>query len=305
MDEPFLHHNDVIRIVAPAGPVSPEAFHDGIRILESAGLRPRFSDDIFQRDRYLAGADTRRLGELEAAFGDTEAAAVWAARGGYGTMRLLRALDLTFLRDAKKPIIGFSDITALHCALNRMDMVSLHAPVVCSLAKTCKSDLELLWQLLFSGPAAWQVEWPTSCAAPVEVTGRLIGGNLSLVTQLLGTPFAPRFDDAILFLEDVGERPYRLDRMLTHLELAGVAAQVKAVLLGTFERCEEENAGYTAESVIAEVCRRWPVPVVDGFPAGHGERNVPLPLGVEVTLRADEGGVAHCSLSRYAGRGSG
>jgi muramoyltetrapeptide carboxypeptidase len=286
---PYLRHNDVIRIIAPAGPIARDAFEAGIRIIESAGLRPRFSDEIFARDRYLAGNDDRRLAELHDAYRDKQAMGVWAARGGYGTLRLLRSLDLPLVRDAQKPIIGFSDITALHCAINRMGAASLHAPVICSLAKTCKADLDLLWDLLFNGPAAWQVQWTTTCTDRAEVTGHLIGGNLSVLTRLLGTPFAPHFENAVLFLEDVGERPYRLDRMLTHMELAGVASKVKAVVLGTFERCEEENAGYTADEVIAEVCGRWGVPVVDGFPAGHGERNVGLPLGIEVKLSVAEG----------------
>lgn len=295
---PYLHPNDVVRIIAPAGPIPQQELHDGIRILEAAGLRPRFTDEIFQRDRYLAGDDRRRLTELHDALGDPQAKAVWAARGGYGTMRLLRSLDTRLIHAARTLILGFSDITALHCAANRQNVVSLHAPVVCSLAKTCKADQDALWRLLFGGPGGYLVEWTTAAAIdPVEVTGRLIGGNLSVLTRLLGTPFAPPFDGAILFLEDVGERPYRLDRMLTHLELAGVVSQVKAVILGTFERCDEENAGLTAESVIADICRHWPVPAVAGFPAGHGERNVPLPLGLTVTLRVREG---HASLRAEA-----
>jgi muramoyltetrapeptide carboxypeptidase len=205
-------------------------------------------------------------------------------------MRLLRKLDAAAatahgLRDNGAPLIGFSDITALHQWRQRNTFISIHGPVLTQLGRLPRATSERLFSLLESGAPAQPLEGKTPL---VEGTaeGVLLGGNLSVFTRLLGTPFMPNLEGAILVLEDVGERPYRLDRMWTHLQLAGVFRQVAGIVLGSFTGCEERNESYTSDDVLRELAVATGLPCAAGFPIGHGDANEPVPLGVRVRLDA-------------------
>ena len=279
---PALRPGDPVVAIAPASPFDRASFEAGVAIIGQR-YRVHYDPGVLMRHRYLAGSDERRLGELTSALGDTGARAVFCARGGYGMMRLLPALEGTAV--AAKPVIGFSDITALHHLLQRRRLVSIHGPVLTQLSRLDEGTHARLFELLESvGPAADLNGTETYVAGVAE--GPLIGGNLSVLTRLLGTPFLAPLEGAILVLEDVGERPYRLDRMWTHLALAGVFRQIRGIVLGELVGCEEKDAGFSSADVLRELAAGIGLPCAAGFPIGHGTQNQPLPLGVRVRLDA-------------------
>ena len=277
-----LRPGDPVVAVAPASPFDRASFDAGLEII-ARRYRVHYGPGLLTRHRYLAGGDERRLSELAAALADTGARAVFCARGGYGAMRLLPRLE--GLAVAVKPVIGFSDITALHQLLQRQGLVSVHGPVLTQLARLDEEAHARLFELLESeAPAAELIGVETYVDGIGE--GPLLGGNLSVLTRLLGTPYLAPLEGAILLLEDLGERPYRLDRMWTHLELAGVFRQVRGIVLGEFIGCEEKDAEYSSADVLRELAAATGIPCAAGFPIGHGARNQPVPLGVRVRLDA-------------------
>jgi muramoyltetrapeptide carboxypeptidase len=251
-----------------------------------ARYRAEYGPGVFERHRYLAGDDARRLSELTAALADPDIRAVFCARGGYGAMRLLARLAAAGPPDPPKLLVGFSDITALHLWLQAHGRISVHGPVLTQLGRLPPGTRERLFGLLESTSPAPALSGTLTCVGGVA-EGPLLGGNLSVVTRLLGTPFMPALDGAILLLEDQGERPYRLDRMWTHLQLAGVFERVRAIVLGSFTGCEERDAPYSSAEVLRELALATGLPCAAGFPIGHGEVNEPVPLGVRVRLDAD------------------
>jgi muramoyltetrapeptide carboxypeptidase len=180
-------------------------------------------------------------------------------------------------------MVGFSDITALHQWQQRHGFISIHGPVMTQLGRLGRATSERLFSLLESSSPAQPLHG-TATFVEGTVEGPLLGGNLSVFTRLLGTPFMPNLDGAVLLLEDVGERPYRLDRMWTHLELAGVFSKVSGIALGSFTQCEERDGSYTSEDLLRELAVATGLPCVAGFPIGHGDVNEPVPLGVRVRL---------------------
>jgi muramoyltetrapeptide carboxypeptidase len=282
---PALRPGDTVRIVAPAGAFERDAFEAGLEYI-ARRYKPVYDPGVFAKTRYLAGDDSHRLAQLEQAFEDPKARAVFSARGGYGAMRLLPRLNLRGW--PLKALIGFSDVTALHSVFQREGRVSIHAPVVTQLAQVPAAHVERLFEMLESpAPAA-----PLSGARPLvsgTAEGTLLGGNLSVFTRLLGTPYLPSLDGAVLLVEDVGERPYRLDRMWTHLKLSGALDRLSGLALGEFTGCEEKDAGYSSFDVLEGLARETGVPCAHGFPIGHGIHNAAVALGTRVRLDATSG----------------
>jgi muramoyltetrapeptide carboxypeptidase len=257
----------------------------------SGRYAPRYDESILSRQRYLAGDDDRRFGELVSALADPDVKAVFCARGGYGTMRLLPRLAAwagkhTGRLIAAKPLIGFSDITALHLWLQSNGLVSIHAPVLTQLGRLPAENPRRLFSLLESSSAPASPLEGTDTYVEGVAEGPLLGGNLSVFTRLLGTPFMPNLEGAVLLLEDLSEQPYRLDRMWMHLELAGVFQKVRGIALGQFLGCEPRNGGYTAAEVLRDLAVRTGLPCVAGFPIGHGDVNEAVGLGIRVRLEA-------------------
>ena len=246
--------------------------------------QPEYGSGIFQHQRYLAGDDSRRLVELTGALADPGVRAVFCARGGYGALRLLTQLGAP--AGPPKALIGFSDVTALHLWLQAHGRISIHGPVLTQLGRLPVATSERLFAVLESPQPAAPLNGTATYVGGVA-EGVLLGGNLSVFTRLLGTPCMPSLKGAILLLEDQGERPYRLDRMWTHLELAGVFARVRGIALGSFTGCEEKDADYTSAQVLRELAAATGLPCAAGFPIGHGNVNEPVPLGVRVRLDAD------------------
>lgn len=266
-------------MVAPAGPFDRPSFERGLAVL-AGRYQPVFTEQLFATHRYLAGTDASRGADLQAALDDDGVRALFAARGGYGSMRLLPSLQLR----APKHLVGFSDITALHLAAQRHGWRSVHAPVLTQLGRSPPDVVERLWATLEGRAVEPLVGTRTLRGGVAE--GPLLGGNLSVLTRLIGTPWLPDLRGCVLLLEDVGERPYRLDRMWTHLELAGLLAGVRGVALGEFTACDAPD-GTTSAEVLDELAARLGVPVAAGFSIGHGDVNHPVTLGAPVRLDAD------------------
>lgn len=278
-----LRRGDRVAIVAPSGPFDRPAFERGLARL-ALRYRPIFDEELFARDRYLAGTDARRKAELARAFFAPEISAVFWARGGYGALRILPGLRLP---SPNRLLVGFSDATALHCAFQASGRRSVHGPVVTQLGGQPEEVVQALFHLLEEPSAR-----PALTGGPLvpgRVTGRVVGGNLSLLTRLLGTPYFPSLDGAILFFEDVGEHPYRLDRMWQHLALCGALDRLAGVALGSFTGCEEPGEAYTALEVMRELVVARGLPAVAGLPVGHGALNFPFPLGARATLDGGKG----------------
>jgi muramoyltetrapeptide carboxypeptidase len=283
----------VVRVVAPAGPLDPDRFRRGLEVLKSRlGLVPRARGDVLSADGYLAGGDGRRLEEWREAAGDPEARAIWCARGGYGAMRLLQRLDPGPLVSSPKWLVGFSDITALHALLNDAGLATVHGPLVVNLPDLTSAAMDHLEALLFgrAAPARGGAPPPgagllgTAVIRPGRARGPLRGGTLSLLAHLCGTRWQPRLRGAILFLEDVDEKPYRLDRYLTQLGLAGALEGVAGVAVGRIAGGDEP--GQSPVETVRALVRDLGVPAVEGLPAGHGPENLALPLGPISTLVA-------------------
>lgn len=279
---PVLRPGDRVAVVAPAGPFDRPAFESGVAVIAER-YRVQFDPGVLARQRYLAGADVRRLAELSAALADPRVKAVFCARGGYGALRLLPGLS--GVSCSPKPLIGFSDIVAVHAWLQREGHISIHGPVLTQLRKLGTSTRERLFTLLESASPADPLQGAETYVDGVA-EGPLLGGNLAVFTRLLGTPFLPALEGAILLLEDIGERPYQLDRMWTHLALAGVFRRIRGIVLGSFTACEERDADYTSADVLKDLACATGLPCAAGFPIGHGEVNEPVPLGVRARLDA-------------------
>ena len=286
-----LRPSDKVAVVAPAGPFDRALFDAGLAVLASR-YRPVFGEGLFERRGYFAGEDLRRGAELSAALADDSIRAVFAARGGYGCMRLLPKLSLAGL--SPKPVVGFSDVTALHGALQASGWVSVHGPVVTQLGRQPRPSADRLFALLESDAPAAPLQ-ATATRVPGVVEGPLVGGNLSVLTRLIGTPYLPPLDGAVLLIVDVGERPYRLDRMWTHLALAGVFRRVRGIAVGELTGCEEPDlppgAGPSerplrSDEVLQALAQETGLPCASGFPIGHGALNLAVPLGTRVRLDA-------------------
>lgn len=289
-----LRPGDRVHVVAPSGPVAAERFDRGLRVLRRhLDADIVLADNIHEQDGYFAGSDRLRLQCLHTALGDAQARVVMAARGGYGATRLLGALDPGRLREHPKLLVGFSDITALLCwAWVRAQVPSVHGPVVTQLSTAHPADIERLVDLLRGEvpPPLESSEGTVIHGGTVE--GTLIAGNLEVLRALVGTRFMPSLSGAILAIEEVGERPYRIDRCLTHLLSAGALRGIRGVIVGQLTACEEPERGQygpSAHEVVVERLTALGVPVVTGFPFGHAsERHAALPFGACVRLAADD-----------------
>ena len=295
---PALTPGDTVAIVAPASNLKAEYLARGIAELESLGLRAEYRPDILARDRYTAGDDRRRATELIEALTNPAISAVWAARGGYGSMRLLPLLDRQLPNIPPRIFIGYSDMTALHLYLyHRFGWVTFHGPMVAKDLAGGKDHYDrpsLLGLLTSPDP------YGTIDASPLtilhrttedHVSGRLVGGCLSLIVSLIGTESELETDGTILFLEDTGTRPYAIDRMLQQMKQSGMMRGVRALIFGEMADCQQHpEQGYLIEDVLAESTADLGIPVLFGLRSGHSSRhNLTLPLGVAATVDLGSG----------------
>ncbi len=296
---PPLREGDQVGLVAPSSPFDRDALEAGVRFLEAEGFRVGWRSDFLERRQgFLAGSDRERADELEAMFADPEIRAVFAVRGGYGSQRILDKLDASLLRRHPKIFLGYSDATCLLTfLLQEAGMVCFHGPVVSEMGALSDVTRDGLFRLLtrsepLGALPAGDLRWIRRGYA----RGPIVGGNLSLLCSTLGTPWEVETSGRILVLEDRGERPYRVDRMLVQLRQAGKFSSVAGLLLGEFhgvqagERARREKEAM--DEVIEENTQDLDVPVVCGVPVGHGRHNVPLPFGVPAEIDGREGRIS-------------
>lgn len=285
MIDPLLP-GDTIALVAPSSPFREDSFERACRALEDLGYRPAPGKSILQRLDFLAGTDAERADDLIQAVAAPEVAAIICIRGGYGSGRLLSRLPFAALRRTPKIFLGYSDITFLHLAFrHRMGWITFHGPNLIELADHPERLDAVLQALAGRREFSWQVAEP-QVLQPGLATGPLLGGNLTCLCHLLGTPYFPELKGALLLLEDRGEAPYRLDRLLTQLSLAGVLDEIAGLLLGHFQDCGDPQR--LGEMVLDQM-KSYSFPVVAGLPFGHGSPNDVVPLGAPFSLNTFEG----------------
>jgi len=299
-----LRRGMTVGLVTPASNAwEDEDIHFAIDVVKSLGFRVKQGEHLYQRTQYLAGPDSARAQDLNAMFADPDVDAVFCLRGGYGTPRILPLLDYDSISGNPKVLLGYSDITALLNAIGeRCKMITFHGPIAAQ--NFTDYTLAEYNKVLVRGESPVRIgQAPPFEAAPGRAErenrltvfrggrarGRLVGGNLSLVTSLLGTPYEPDFRDRILFLEDVGEAPYRVDRMLTQLWLAGKLEQVAGIAFGKFTEAETTENTFSTEQVLRDRCADLGVPVVRGFMFGHVEDQTVVPVGAMAELDGDSG----------------
>ena len=302
-----LAPGQTIGIVAPSSaPNEPERIRFAIETVESLGFKVQPGPHLYDREGYLAGADAARADDLNAMFADDSVDAIWCVRGGYGASRILPALDYSLMRRRPKALIGYSDITALHMAIHRhAGLVTFHGPVALrAFTPYTRDELKrVLWSadtpVRLGGPPPFErsegrVDWDNRVTTlqPGKARGHLLGGNLCLMSHLVGTPYLPDLRGAIVFLEDVEEAYYRIDRMLTQLWLSGALAGVAGMAFGKFTGCEPSAfflQNRSLEDILAERFRALGIPAVSGLMIGHIEDQTTLPVGCLAELDADAG----------------
>ncbi|HQY64621.1 MAG TPA: LD-carboxypeptidase [Polyangiaceae bacterium] len=280
-----LRPGDLVAVVAPSSPAPRGELLAGLAWLAQR-YRVRVRADVLSREGYLAGSDARRAAELASALVDPEVRAVFCARGGYGLTRVLEGLPWAAFERSPRWLVGFSDITALHLEAQRRGVVSLHAANVTGLGRATPLERARLMALLERGAGeVWSdLESVHAPSGVARARGPAVGGNLTMLATQAAAGRLALPSGAVLFLEDVTERPYRLDRMLTSLRASGALSGLSAVVLGDFTECAPGPDGVTVEAVLAERTAALGVPVVAGAPFGHGTRNRPIPLGFTAVL---------------------
>jgi muramoyltetrapeptide carboxypeptidase len=291
---PALEPGDRVALVAPAGPVDDRKVGIALELPAPLELEPVPGASLLARAGYMAGTDRERAADFQAAV-DGPVQAIWAIRGGYGSLRTLGHVDLRPLRERPRPFIGFSDNTAIHLALLQLGVTSFHGPHAGH--EHFPTDTEAAFRaVLMRTEAAGTLPLPAG-ARPITLVqgaaeGPLVGGNLAMLAATCGTPFQPDTDGAILFLEDVAEPLYRVDRLLQQLRLAGVLRDLAGVAVGEFTElldpvpAADAAGGPSLENVLAEAFAPLGVPAVMGLPFGHGVQNWTLPQGIRARLDA-------------------
>jgi muramoyltetrapeptide carboxypeptidase len=298
---PRLVPGNTIGLISPSGPAtagrgtSPETIETARRRLLEAGFRTVLGPHALDARGYLAGTDADRITDLQSMFADPGVRGIVCVRGGYGAHRLLGALDYDLIRRNPKVFVGYSDITALHMAFHtHAELVTFHGPMMSALAQPDPHDLLQFLRTVARGEPLGPLRNPPGAPrietlVPGTADGNLIGGNAALLTALMGTPFQPDFSGTILFLEDLGDRLYRLDRKLAHLRLAGVLDQVNGIVIGECRYAAESEPSLSLREVLDDLIVPLGKPAIYGLACGHGTYHLTLPLGVRCRLDATRG----------------
>lgn len=299
---PRLRLGDTVGLIAPASS-DDQPFHleNAQNTVRGMGLVPKLGRHVSDIYGYLSGTDQDRAADIHAMFSDDTVRAVFAIRGGWGSARLLPLLDWDLIRAKPKLLIGSSDVTALHLAFAaRAGFPTIHAPNVSN--RWDEISWNSLWRLAFTGEEpvlgeaegqdSTQARWRTTTIRPGKASGRLLGGNLTVLSTLMGTPWLPDFEGAILFVEDVGEAEYRIDRMMTQLALAGILGKLSGVIFGQCVRCTTDfpnYAGFTVPQILYQHLSPLGVPAFSGANIGHVANQLSVPVGARVEMDADAG----------------
>jgi len=289
---PFLKKNDEIRIISPSGFIDESLIDGATNTLKKWGLS--VSQGRFAREQYgrFAGTQAQRIADLQNALDDDKVRAIICSRGGYGLMQIIDKIDFSQFIKNPKWIAGFSDITILHCAISRFGIASIHSPMAKNISEQIQSISVLhLKNILFGKKSEYNIENQVFNRFG-QAKGKIIGGNLSVLMGLRGTHYEPDFSGKILLLEDIGEQPYHIDRMLQNLRLGGVFESLAGLIVGQFTEYEEDPQMLkTVYELIADVVCEYDFPVCFNFPVGHCESNFPVIFGTENTLSVCDKGV--------------
>lgn len=295
-----LKHGDVIGIISPAS--SPDDFskiNRGVEYLEKIGYRVELGKNVGASEGYLAGSDSQRLSDLHDMFNNKKVNAIFSIRGGYGSGRLLDKIDYNLISNNPKIFVGYSDITALQMAFfAKTGLVTFGGPMV---AVDFHDEIshfteEVFWRTITSNKKIGRIQNPRKekfyLLNKGRGQGRLLGGNLSILTSLIGTEYLPKLKDSILLLEDVNEAPYRIDRMLNQLRLAKILKNVKGIILGYFVDCIENDPAkqtFSLNEVIIEYFQNSKLPVLYNVKHGHIKENITIPFGLKCSVNATRG----------------
>ena len=294
-----LKKGDQIAIISPAGSVNESQLENGLKIIESKGYEPVLGKHLYtnySNGYSYAGTEKERISDMNWAFNDEGISAIWTSRGGYGCQHLLRNLKLSKFRKNPKWYIGYSDNTVIQSYLIKNNFASIHGQTVkTSSFGVSEESYDLTFDILEGKLPKYSIEKSTFNKVG-DIEGQLIGGNLALIYALLGTAYSFNFKDKILFIEDIGENYYALDRMMISLDLAGVFRQIKGLIVGGMTNMgnEKDNKNYEesfdefAYQIISERLKKYDFPTVFGFPNGHIYDNRPLIIGAKVTLKSDK-----------------
>lgn len=283
---PTLAIGDEIRIIAPARKISREALNPSVNWAESVGFKVSFGKQLFGEYHQFSGTDKDRAQDVIDAFEDKNVKAIWCARGGYGSIRLMEYLLNLTPNQSPKWLIGYSDVCVIHGWLNRQNLASIHGTMPINVHTNTPESLHHLYQLLTNGHQAMDYSWSGTSNTEGVFNGRLIGGNLSILYALNGTPFQFNAEGAILFIEDLDEYLYHIDRMLQTLKFSGFFKHVNAIVVGGMSDMNDNTIpfGSTAEESIQQMADSLNIPVVFNFPAGHQHHHLPLVFGAKATL---------------------
>ncbi len=287
MVPPNLKKGEKIGIAAPAGPFDKQAFYSGVRFLESKGFSIVIPHGIFEKKGYLAGSDYNRAKILNDLFSQNDIKAIFCARGGFGSVRILPMLDMEKIRDNPKIFMGFSDVSAiLHFIYSKLGIMTFHGPMIINLGYYDGITKQAMLDMLLSDDKITMEPLNPFVIKPGMAQGHITGGNLATLCHLLGTPFEPDFTNHILFLEDCNEPAYKIDRMLMQMKLGGFFEKIKGVVLGSFTEC-----GFLSDifKIMKNIFYHKNIPVMGGFDIGHGKANMTIPLGAVARLDTDSG----------------
>jgi muramoyltetrapeptide carboxypeptidase len=286
---PYLQKGDTVAIVATARKNIDDNLKPAIDLLSSWGLNHKVGSSIGLDFNQLAGTDEQRAADFQAQIDNPNIKAIWCVRGGYGTVRMLDLLDFKAFKKNPKWIIGFSDVTVLHNHLNTMGFASIHGAMPVSIARASEDAKQTLRQALFGEQIIIEAA-PHAMNRFGTTKGILVGGNLSILYSLLGSPSAIDCRNKILFIEDLDEYLYHIDRMMMNLSRNGCLGSLKAIVVGSMTKMKDNDIpwGKNALEIIDDVTKKHKIPVIFGFPAGHIQDNRALVLGSEVTIEVNE-----------------
>ena len=290
---PSLQFNDRAVILSPAGKIDGYVVQDAAAVLDSWGLRPEISENALCDAGRFSGSIAQRLFDLQKAFDDPEVKLILCSRGGYGVVHLLGKLNFSGIRRNPKWVVGYSDITLLHAALQTCGIASIHGPMAQHFSDEGAEDIAIRYtkSILAGQPLEYRIPVDDSSFLnrKGEVEGRVFGGNLSVFCSLLGTKYARIPRGGVLFIEDIGEMPYRVDRMIYQLKLAGLFRKLGGLIVGQFTGYEEDRQMYASlKESIREAVDEYDFPLCFNFPVGHVKLNFPLIMGATTTLRVEE-----------------